>query len=83
MSKNELLSDKANSGAAASRLKCAKKVLDIHRHFIDDFIAPGVVLRIDDPTVPRDGLRPWFGVAGCLIPGLTQRSGDEVSTVTR
>jgi len=39
--------------------------------------------RIDDPTLPRDGLRPWFGVAGCLIPGVTQRSGDEVSTVTR
>jgi len=39
MSKNELLSDKANSGAAASRLKSAKKVLDIHRHFIDDLIA--------------------------------------------
>jgi len=40
MSKNELLSDKANSGAAASRLKCAKKVLDLHRHFIDDFMGP-------------------------------------------
>ena len=51
--------------------------------FGTDFIAPGVVLRIDDRTLPRDGFRPWFGVAGCLIPGVTQRSGDEVSTVTR
>jgi hypothetical protein len=42
MSKSELQSDRTNAGAAASRLKCAKKVLDIHRHFIDDLIATKV-----------------------------------------
>ena len=36
MSKSELQSDRTNAGAAASRLRCAKKVLDIHRQFIDD-----------------------------------------------
>jgi hypothetical protein len=43
MSKSELQSDRTNAGAAASRLKCAKKVLDIHRHFIDDLIATAVL----------------------------------------
>jgi hypothetical protein len=37
MSKSELQSDRTNAGAAASPSRCAKKVLDIHRQFIDDF----------------------------------------------
>ncbi len=36
MSKSELQSDGTIASAAASRLRCAKKVLDIHRQFIDD-----------------------------------------------
>jgi len=55
MSKSELLSDKANSGAAASRLKCAKKVLDIHRQFIDDLMGPRLVwLRVKTHPAARE-----------------------------
>jgi len=46
MSKSELQSDGTNAGAAASRLRCAKKVLDIHRQFIDDLMTVRSVMRI-------------------------------------
>jgi len=55
MSKSELQSDGTNAGAAASRLRCAKKVLDIHRQFIDDLMPLRIVMRSDHPTLPRDG----------------------------
>jgi hypothetical protein len=38
MSKSKQHGKRANAGAVASQLKCAKKDLDIERHFIDDFM---------------------------------------------